>query len=186
MGLTRFKSSNHPQQVKKRGPDDATDNRATPVEWFAEMQARWEFTVDVAASAANHKLPRYFTIRDNGLMQPWTGERVWCNPPFSRIGAWVEKAWHESRAASLIVLLVPANRTEQAWWQDFIEPYRDRAGSPLRVEFIRQRRRFIASGNAAVQANERPPFGVCLLIWEWPAVNLRKSQESLFGTEAVS
>jgi phage N-6-adenine-methyltransferase len=131
------------------------------------MHARFGFTLDVAASPENHKLPRYFDIATNGLEQPWTGERVWCNPPFSNLGAWAVKAWREASRASLIVLLVPANRTEQAWWHHSIEPFRDRPGSPLRVEFIRNRRRFIAAGNATVQANERPPFGVCLLIWEW-------------------
>lgn len=168
MGMSRFSARNHPQQVAKRGPDDATDNRATPPEWFAEMHARFRFTVDAAASAENHKLQRYFDLRTNGLEQPWAGERVWCNPPFSNLGAWAQKAWKEIAVTPLIVLLVPANRTEQRWWQDDIEPFRDRPGSPLRVEFIRHRRRFIAAGNAEVQRNERPPFGVCLLIWQRP------------------
>lgn len=166
MGLSRFKARNHPQQVAVHGADDPTDNRATPPEWFAEMHARFNFTIDAAASAENHKLPRYFDRATNGLGQSWAGERVWCNPPFSDLGSWARKAWQEIGAAPLIVLLVPANRTEQTWWHDYIEPFRDRPGSPLRVEFIKQRRRFIAAGNAAVQANERPPFGVCLLVWE--------------------
>lgn len=168
MSLVGFKAENHPQQVDKRGADDAIDNRATPPEWFAEMHQRFAFTKDAAASVENHKLPRYWSIADDGLVQSWACERIWCNPPFSNLGAWVRKAWKES-AAPLIVMLVPANRTEQPWWQNHVEPFRDRAGSPLRVEFIRHRRRFIAAGNAAVQSNERPPFGVCLLIWDRPA-----------------
>jgi phage N-6-adenine-methyltransferase len=167
VSLVGFKARNHRQQVDRRGADDPTDNRATPAEWFAEMQARWRFTLDAAASAMNHKLPRYFDIETNGLEQSWAGERVWCNPPFSNLGDWVRKAWRESAHTPVIVLLVPANRTEQPWWQDHIEPFRDRPGSPLRVEFVRSRRRFIAAGNSAVQANERPPFGVCLLVWEY-------------------
>lgn len=168
MGLTRFKARNHPQQLGLRGADDAIDDRATPAEWFAEIHARFAFTLDVAASMENAKLPRYLSIDDNGLERSWAGERVWCNPPFSNLSAWAQKAWLEIATAPLIVLLVPANRTEQAWWQNFIEPFRDRSGSWLRVEFVRNRRRFIAAGRATVQANERPPFGVCLLIWERP------------------
>jgi len=170
MGMSRYKARNHPQQIAVRGVDDATDNRATPPEWFAEMHARFSFTLDAAASSENHKLPRFFDRMTNGLAQSWDRERVWCNPPFSDLGSWAQKAWQETHHAPLIVLLVPANRTEQEWWHQYIEPYRDRAGSPLRLEFIKNRRRFIAAGNATVQANERPPFGVCLLIWEWPAV----------------
>lgn len=58
-----------------------------------------------------------------------------------------------------------ANRPEQAWWQDHVEPHRDRPGSPLRVEFLRDRRRFILPGQTEVRPNDRPPFGVALLIW---------------------
>lgn len=164
MGMSMSSARNHPQQVKKRGPDDATDNRGTPWEWFNELHARFLFTIDVAASEENAKLPRYYTLQTNGLLQSWEGERVWCNMPYSGVRPWVEKAWYERERADLIVLLCPANRTEQPWWQDLVEPFRDR-GLGLQVEFVRHRRRFIAAGNAEVQANERPPFGVCLLIW---------------------
>lgn len=58
--------------------------------------------------------------------------------------------------------------TEQRWWHRHVEPYRDRTGSPLRVEFLPDRRRFIQPGKDGVGPNERPPFGVCLLIWGLP------------------
>jgi phage N-6-adenine-methyltransferase len=165
MGLARFKASNHPQQVSVNGVVDDIDDRATSPEWFAELHAKYAFTLDVAAAAHNAKLPRYFTKAQNGLLQSWEGERVFGNIPFSKIRPWLEKAWSETRAP-LVVLLVPANRTEQAWWQDLVEPFRDRPASGLRVEFIRHRRRFIKAGDDNVKANDRPPFGVCLLIWE--------------------
>lgn len=183
MSLVGFKAKNHRQQVSRRGADDPTDNRATPPDWFAEMHARFRFTLDAAASDENHKLPRYFTRQTDGLSQSWAGERVFCNPPFSRLGEWVRKAWAETHRTPLIVLLLPANRTEQPWWQDHVEPFRDRAGSPLRVEFVRHRRRFIAAGNAAVQANERPPFGVCLLVWQQPTA--ADGSPDLFGEQSA-
>lgn len=164
MSLVGFAGKNHPQQVGERGADDATDDRATSPETFGTLHARFGFTVDVAASATNAKLPRFFDRDTNGLMQPWAGERVWCNPPYSDIRPWVEKAWSEDGAT--VVMLLPANRTEQGWWQDLVEPYRDRAGSPLRVEFLRHRLRFIAPGAERIGPNERPPFGCVLLIWE--------------------
>lgn len=91
-------------------------------------------------------------------------------PPYSDCGAWVRKAWHEWEAMrqprSVIVMLLPANRVEQAWWQDLVEPYRDRPGSPLRVEFLRGRMRFIRPNAVIGPKGDRPPFGCCLLIWE--------------------
>jgi hypothetical protein len=96
-------------------------------------------------------------------------ERVWCNPPYSDCGAWVQKAWQEWRSEDrpdLIVMLLPANRVEQGWWQDHVEPFRDKPGSPLRVEFLRGRMRFDRPGWTPGRKGDRPPFGCCLLIWD--------------------
>jgi phage N-6-adenine-methyltransferase len=160
--LVGFKARNHPQQVLAVGPKVDVDERATPPELFAVLHRRFAFTIDVAALAYNAKLPRYWTPDDNGLEQDWAGERVWCNPPFSDLEPWVRKA-HES-AADLVVMLLPANRTELGWWQEFIEPERDRGGR-LSVEFLSGRIRF-GIGDAPPQPNTRPPFGCCLLIWK--------------------
>lgn len=163
MSLVGFKSSNHPQQVGRRGATDRDDLGTDPA-LFAELDARFGFTLDVAASDANAKCARYFTKEQDGLGQSWAGERVWCNPPYSDIRPWVRKARLEVDA-QCVVMLLPANRTEQAWWQDEVEPWRDQRGSSCRVEFLRGRRRFVAPGAEAIGPNERPPFGVCLLKW---------------------
>ena len=168
MTLIGHRARNHPQQVATRGPNNAVDDRATPPEIFGPLNERFGFTIDVAASAHNAKCERFYTATDNGLMQSWAGERVWCNPPYSHpnLGRWLDKAWQQVTAAELIVMLVPANRTEQTWWQKHVEPFRDRSGSPLRTEFMPGRIRFIARGQSLIGPNERPPFGCCLLIWE--------------------
>lgn len=140
----------------------SVDDRATAPEVFAELHKRFRFTIDAAASAENAKLDRYWTIDDDGLAQDWTGERVWCNPPYSSIEPWLEKA-HDSQA-EIAVLLLPANRTEQGWWQRQIEPFRDN-DREMRVEFLPGRMRFIAPGAIRIGPNERPPFGVCLVIF---------------------
>lgn len=170
MTLLGFRSSNHPQQVGKHGATRDVDDRATTPDLFGPLDARFRFSIDVAASELNTKCERFYSIDDNGLSKCWKNERVWCNPPYSDIGPWIRKAWYEHRhGCELTVMLLPANRTEQAWWQDLIEPYRDRPGSPLRVEFLRGRYRFLAPGQVKVGANERPPFGMVLCIWEHQA-----------------
>lgn len=178
MSLAGFKSSNHPQQTGKRGAVDAVDDRGTDQTFFDGLSERFGgFTLDVAASAHNAKCERYFTREDDGLAQSWDGERVWCNPPYSDIKAWVTRAWLASPVtingyrrgkggAELIVMLLPANRVEQAWWQDWVEPYRDRPHSALRVEFLRGRMRFDRPDWTPGPKGDRPPFGCCLLIWE--------------------
>lgn len=62
-------------------------------------------------------------------------------------------------------MIVPANRTEQSWWQDLIEPERDQPGGRLRTRFYAGRWRFIADGDDRIRPNARPPFGICLLLW---------------------
>lgn len=158
MSLVGFSARNHPQQ--KARPE--VDDRATTPEVFGPLHVRFGFTVDAAASAHNAKLERYWSIEDDGLAQDWTGARVWCNPPYSSIEPWVIKA--NEHAAELAVLLLPANRTEQGWWQRHIEPGR-RDGSIV-VEFLAGRMRFIAAGDTEIRPNQRPPFGVCLVIFE--------------------
>lgn len=128
MTLARFRASNHPQQVSKRGPRPEIDDRATTPEVFEPLDRRFRFTIDVAASVENAKCPHYFDLSIDGLTQSWAGERVWCNPPYSNIRPWVEKAWVEADRAELIVMLLPANRTEQGWWHELVEDRRDRGG----------------------------------------------------------
>lgn len=163
-----FISRNHPQQVARRGPLDEVDDRTTPWEVFEPLDRRFGFTVDAAASPRNARCERFWTRQDDGLEQSWAGERVWCNPPYSGLAHWVRKAHEEIRAhAELVVMLLPANRTEQGWWQDWIEPYRDgrdRRFGP-RTEFWRGRTRFIQAGQTEIKPNERPPFGCVLAIW---------------------
>ncbi len=189
--LAGFKSENHPQQTALRGALDEVDDRGTDQTFFDSLSERFGgFTLDTAAAPHNAKCSRYFTRAENGLAQQWSG-RVWCNPPYSRtpgvsdLGMWVLKAWMEwSRPSGLsgalqiamgdvppppelIVMLVPANRVEQAWWQDHVEPHRDRPGSPLSVEFLRGRLRFDQPvGWEKPAKGDRPPFGCALLIWQ--------------------
>ena len=135
---------------------------------FSPLQERFGFTVNAAASAANAKCPRFWTEADDGLAQSWAGERVWCNPPYSYptfpVLGWRRHGRMEEVGPDLIVMLVPANRTEQQWWQEHIEPYRDLPDSDLHVEFLPSRMRFLAK--TEVGPDQQPPFGCCLLIWE--------------------
>ena len=140
------------------------DDRATPPELFGPLDRRFGFTLDAAAASHNAKCERFYSIDDDGLRQSWAGEVVWCNPPYSGIRPWVEKAWLEAPTARAIVMILPANRTEQGWWQELVEPFRDNGGA-FTVEFLAGRQRFIQPGRDRVGPNERPPFGVCLLIW---------------------
>ena len=164
-----FSPENHPQQVKARGAADRTDDRRTPAAIFDVLHAEHGFTIDVAASAENAKLPRFFDRDSNGLAQSWTGEVVWCNPPYSDLASWVSKALYEvEHGCRKAVMLLPANRTEQRWWQDLIEPVRDR-GLGVTTRNLRGRPKFEGPCGPIVnptQGGAQPPFGCVTVVFE--------------------
>lgn len=160
MAYPGYRAQNHPQQVAKRGAMRSVDDRRTPDDLWVPLHRRYDFTIDAAATAENTKTPRFC---NDGLSESWSGERVWCNPPYSDLRSWVAKAHEEmARGCCLVVMLLPATRCEQPWWQDLVEPYRDR-GAGLRTRFVQGRTRFIVPGK---KTNGRPPFGCVLLIWD--------------------
>lgn len=177
-----FVPTNHPNQQKKQGVDDSIDDRETPPCVFDPLNAEFYFTLDAAASHANHKSEFYCTLEGtwraipneetpqllstaNGLQRLWGGERVWINPPFSILWPWVEKAWSEP--AEVVCMLLPNNRQEQPFWQYMVEPFRDRPGSILTTRFLRKRRPFLHMGQGiGNRTSKNPPFGLVVLIWD--------------------
>ena len=53
----------------------ATDEWATPQEFFDELNGEFHFTLDPAANKENHKCETFFTKEQNGLTRPWGGTR---------------------------------------------------------------------------------------------------------------
>lgn len=133
--------------------------------------AHWD--VDVAACSEHHLAERYYTKVNSGLAESalWAGS-VWCNPPFSKPRPWLERAWAEHQIAMecgnnphlVIAMLLPGTRTEQPWWQELVEPYRDQPASFLRSYFLQGRTNFAHPGSKGI-AKRGSPFGCVLLVW---------------------
>lgn len=135
MSLIGVVPANHPQQTAKGRGDPRKDERFTRLEDFMPYHRRWRFTVDAAGhplAPVSRVIARWWEKKDDGLTQNWDGHRVWCNPPYSNIAAWVRKAW---ASQAIVTMMLPANRTEQPWWQEMIEPHRDQPFGLLRVRF---------------------------------------------------
>ena len=70
------------------------------------------------------------------------GCKVFCNPPYSNIAKWVEKAYVEAQKPNtLAVLLIPV-RTDTKWFHKYIYNQQE-------VRFIKGRLRFKGSSNNA-------------------------------------
>ena len=79
---------------------------------------------------------------ENGLEQSWKGERVFCNPPYSEISKWCEKAFYESKNPNtLIVMLIPS-RTDTRYFHDYILHRAE-------IRFVKGRLKFGDSKNSA-------------------------------------
>lgn len=185
MSQAGIRPRNHPKQVRARqselfhesGALDSVDDRRTPRDLFDPLHAEFDFTLDAAASHDNALLPAYLTKSSDALSLPWREQRVWCNPPYSALPSWVYKADEETTTGGcpLVVMLLPADRTEQPWWQDIVEPRRDR-GLGVTTRFIRRRVKFglppehpyaakgLANGKKG-GGYRYPPFGCVLVIF---------------------
>ena len=167
--VTRY--SGYFAQLPLRGVTDSVDDRRTPPELFARLDREFDFTLDAAASPDNALCERYFALKDDGLVESWAGERVWCNPPYSFLPQWVAKA--DSETEALVVMLVPANRTEQRWWQDIVEPQRDGRGR-IETRFLRRRVHYVHPNR---RSQGHAPYASVLLIWRTDIANAGKPDQ---------
>lgn len=99
-----------------------TDQWETPQDFFDQLDNEFHFTLDPCADETNHKCERYFTKEQDGLQQDWSGEIVFCNPPYGRkVGRWVQKCFEEVYVGNCrcAVLLLFAN-TDTKWFHDWV------------------------------------------------------------------
>lgn len=128
-----------------------SDIWGTPEALFNRLNTEFNFTLDPCANAENAKCPKYYTEADNGLEQDWTGETVFCNPPYSDIQAWIRKA--STSGARTVVMLIPA-RVETKYWFDNI--WYDAS----EILFIKGRLKFVAEG-----VKDSAPFPTALILY---------------------
>lgn len=118
-----------------------SDEWETPIDIYNKLDAEFHFDLDPCSTDSNHKCDKYFTKEINGLSKNWGGRRVFCNPPYSNISEWVEKAYRESQQDhTLVVLLIPA-RTDTRYFHDYIYQRSE-------IRFIKGRLKFSEKGSA--------------------------------------
>lgn len=120
------------------------DDWETPQDLYDELDAEFHFTLDACADQDNAKHPHFYCESEDGLQQDWSGETVWCNPPYSngKQNDWVRKCYEEGqRPDTTVVLLIPA-RTDTARFHDYI-------WGKAEVRFIRGRLKFVGADNSA-------------------------------------
>ena len=137
---------------------DVKDDWETPRKIFSYYGEPHYLNLDVCASNDNAKCANYYSINENGLEQEWNG-RVWMNPPYSNVRAWVAKAFRSRNYCDIIVCLLPA-KTDTQWFHSFV--YRKAA-----LTFIKGRVVFEYKG----EKFDRPTFPSMIAVYR-PDKNL--------------
>lgn len=121
-----------------------TDLWSTPQDFYDNLNREFNFTLDPCATVENAKCDKFYTIKEDGLMQDWQGEIVFCNPPYGRaIKDWVKKCAVESKKpGTTVVMLIPA-RTDTTYFHEYI--YK----KAKEIRFVRGRLKFGCSENSA-------------------------------------
>jgi len=129
--------------VKSRVAFSAQTGRwTTPEALYAALDAEFHFTLDPCPIDDSERI-----MEHDGLARPWSGERVFCNPPYGNgMARWLAKA----REAECAVFLLPS-RTDTAWWHDY-------ALKADEIRFLRGRLRF---GGAKMNA----PFPSVVIVF---------------------
>ena len=131
------------EQTLKTMFSSATDLWETPQDFFDRLNAKFRFTLDPCSDGANAKCSKYYTPKENGLIQDWSGERVFMNPPYGRVICdWIRKAYEEGmKPNTLVVALIPA-RTDTKYWHDYVMRAKE-------IRFVRGRLKFGDGANSA-------------------------------------
>ena len=121
-----------------------TDVWSTPQVFFDKLDEEFHFTLDPCALPQNAKCDLYFTPETDGLVQDWSGHKVFVNPPYgSKTAAWVEKCYLESRKENTTVVMLIASRTDTVYFHRFIYKI------AREIRFIRGRLKFGNAKNSA-------------------------------------
>ena len=138
-------------------PESERDSWATPPFIFHWLDDAFIFDVDLAASHKNKKCERYFTVDDDALNNDWHGfdsKTGFCNPPYSNISPWINKAIQESKLGFTTVMLIPTPNGE-SYYNDVFE-------NATEIVFITGRLSFIAADGKPKSGN---PKGSCVVIF---------------------
>lgn len=79
------------------------DEWRTPAWLFRLAEDRFgPYVLDVAANGENSLCGRFYSLEDDGVSQEWV-DGTWCNPPYSNITPWVNRAIEQSVRTTLLI-----------------------------------------------------------------------------------
>lgn len=131
---------------------------ATPDKVYNPLNKEFGFTLDPCCLPETAKCKKFYTPKEDGLKQDWSGEVVFCNPPYSRgnIDKWAEKCYKESLKGTTVVALFPVS-TSAEWFHEWVL-------GKAELRFVRRRIRFVGAPFTA-------PFSSVIAVYKYKEVN---------------
>lgn len=108
----------------------------TPPELFQVLNSEFWFDMDAAATEDNTFCRHFISPEQDALVTLWDRNRVWCNPPYSLIGPFVQRAYEQHLAhKNTIVMLIPTY-TDPKYWRDYVTKAHEVRHLVGRVQFV--------------------------------------------------
>lgn len=140
-----------------------SDEYETPQWLFDLLNKEFHFHVDAAATFTNKKTSAYFGLsHPDALKVDWHYKPLrtifFLNPPYSKISAFMKKAYEESLKGAVVVCLIPC-RTDTYYWHDYVMKAQE-------IRFINGRLKFGRSKKHLFDADTScAPFPSCVIIF---------------------
>jgi phage N-6-adenine-methyltransferase len=99
----------------------ASDEWETPGWLFDKLNSEFHFELDAASTWQNKKCKFSFTkFETDALLMDWlyAADRFFLNPPYSKIAAFMKKAYEESMKGATVVCLIPC-RCDTRYWHEY-------------------------------------------------------------------
>lgn len=157
--------------------EEQRDVWATPRELFDALREEFDLVLDAACNEDNclcvggYPVERYDALEEDwaawlrgygrAVARREDGGAVWCNPPYSNLGAWIAKAREESDRGATVVMLIPARTDTRAWHDHIFAGSHNPAEWRAEVRFLRGRLKFGSATNSA-------PFPSAVVIFRPP------------------
>ena len=109
-----------------------SDEWRTPQSLFDKLDKEFNFDSDPCPDL-KHPLKK-------GLHNGWL-DRVFVNPPYSKISDWTLASLAHSEDGKIVVMLIPS-RTDTKWWHDYVMKAKE-------IRFIKGRLKFSGHKNSA-------------------------------------
>lgn len=161
---TRFNN-----QLRYRGGDDDAQRWLTPSYVLEPVREALGGLIDLDPCTEPDNpigAVRFYTVVDDGIVQPWASPTIFVNPPYSKAREpWITKCINAGREGLSVVLLIPA-ATDTTIFQRAL-------GEATQACFIRGRVKFgVPRANGRQEAASHPSV---LLGWNvnlWPCRHL--------------